>query len=340
MTSTFTLDPCPASGSGVHSWLLAQANRCRFAKIPEADAERLLRENMTRPPKPPSEVQSAIRKAYSCGYSSATYPRRVPLTRIEPDIGRLERFTAKVEQPHSWRHWLWERSAKRPESQNAYSYLKHLYRPGEKVHVFDVFETKTPFTTLRVSDPMDCSVPKAIELGGRYGNGIWYLCNPVDGEWHPIENRPGEFSCRSDSALTDYRHLVLESDLAPAELWLPFITQMPARVASIYGSGGRSIHALLVIDAHSKAEFDAIAEPLKRPLKRLGGDPACLSAVRLTRLPGCHRPEKGGFQKLLYLHPNPPLCPISDLPPKWSRKESLARWRLICPKFDGEEGEQ
>jgi hypothetical protein len=184
-----------------------------------------------------------------------------------------------------------------------------------------------------ISDPMDCRVPQVIKEGGK-GAGIWYLANPVDGEWHPVQHgRPGELSCRSESALTDFRFLVLESDIAPPELWLPFITHMPARIAAIYTSGGRSIHALAVIEAHSKAEFDANAEPLKRPLKRLGGDPACLSAVRLTRLPGCGRPEKGGFQRLLYLHPNPPLSPIADLAPKWPRSEFLERWRPLSPGF-------
>ncbi len=339
MTATFILPPSPASGSGVHSWLLSAANRCRNAKIPERDAERLLREAMTRPPSPPNEVQSAIRKAYSSTYAGATYPRRVPLTQIEPDLHKLERLAGKSQQPASWRHWLWERSPKRPESQNAYSFLKHVYRLGEVVHCFDSMESKTPAASVRISDPMDCRVPWAIEMGGK-GVGVWFLANPVDGEWHPMADRPGEFSCRSETALTDFRFMVLESDIAPPDLWLPYITRMPARIVAIYTSGGRSIHALLQIDAHSKAEFDAIAEPLKRPLKRLGGDPACLSAVRLTRLPGCHRPEKGGFQQLLYLNPDPPLSPIADLAPKWPRSESLARWRMICPRWSpGQEAE-
>ncbi len=332
--NTFALQPCPASGR--HSWLLAEANRCRNANIPEADAERLLTDNLNRPPKPANEVRTAVRKAYNSTYTGgATYRRRVSLNEIQPDLQRLERFrfTAKVEQPASWRHWLWERSNKRPECQNAYSFLKHIYQPGEIVHCFDCMESKAPAASVRISEPQDCRVPRFLEMGGR-GAGVWYLANPVDGEWHPMDDRPGELSCRNESALTDFRFMVLESDIAPPDLWLPFITRMPARIAAIYTSGGRSIHALVVIDAHSKMEFDAIAEPLKRPLKRLGGDPACLSAVRLTRLPGCHRPEKGGFQKLLYLHPNPPLCPIADLPPKWPRKESLERWRTICPSLE------
>ena len=38
-------------------------------------------------------------------------------------------------------------------------------------------------------------------------------------------------------------------------------------------------------------------------LGRLGADPAIYSAVRLTRLANVPRPDKGGFQTLLYLNP-------------------------------------
>ena len=141
-------------------------------------------------------------------------------------------------------------------------------------------------------------------------------------------------SCRSEESLTAFRYAVLESDLAPADLWLAFIVQLPIRIAAIYTSGGRSIHALIRLDAASKAQFDAIVAPLKRPLKLLGVDPACLSAVRLTRLPGCWRPEKRNFQKLLYLCPDPPDVRLADLPVLRSRFEMLDRWRNLCPRWN------
>jgi hypothetical protein len=117
-------------------------------------------------------------------------------------------------------------------------------------------------------------------------------------------------------------------------MWLAFAVQLPARVAAIYTSGGRSIHALIRLDALSKPEWDEAVLPLKRPLKVLGADAAALSAVRLTRLPDCWRPENGGLQKLLYLNPNPPEAPMIDLPLLRSRAWALARWRRDCPRCD------
>ena len=219
-------------------------------------------------------------------------------------------------------------------SQNAFSFLAHLYAPGELVLVFDKFETKIPLATITIGRPMDCHVPALIRNGGRYGAGIWTLCNPVDGKSHPNPRNNNEPSCRSEESVTTFRYGVLESDQAAPEDWLAFVVQLPIRIAAIYTSGSRSIHCLIRLDARTKAEWDAQIQPLKRPLKLLGADAGCLSAVRLTRLPGCWRPNKNGFQKLLYLCPNPTAEPLLSLPVIQSRADALARWRKLCPRWN------
>ena len=331
--------PCPAPGAGVHSWLMAEANRCRRAGLPVDETERRLAASITRPPKPANEIGTTVAKAYGSTLSGRSAPYKshhrapVPLTEIEFNPEKLKAITANIPQPHNCRHWLWERSPKRPETQNALSFLAHLYRDGEKVHIFDCMDTKTPERTITISQPMDCRVPAVIQVGGENGLGCWYLCNPVDGEWHH-NPRVDTMSCRSEESLTAFRYAVLESDQAPFDQWLAFIVQLPIRVSAIYTSGGRSVHCLIRLDARSKPEWDATIAPLKRPLKVLGADPACLSVVRLTRLPGCWRPEKNGFQRLLYLCPNPPAVRLVDLPVIRSRFEALDRWRNICPRWN------
>jgi hypothetical protein len=146
-----------------------------------------------------------------------------------------------------------------------------------------------------------------------------------------LENKP---SCRSAESVTSFRYAVLESDKADPSHWLSYIVQLPVRIAAIYTSGGRSIHTLVRVDAQSKSEWDSVFAPMKRPLKVIGGDPGALSAVRLTRLPGCRRPEKRGLQRLLYLCPNPPEARLIDLPKLWDRSEALARWKQICPRWN------
>jgi hypothetical protein len=306
----------------------------------EADSESFILSRMTRPPSPRNEVAEAVRKAFSSSYTGRTaYSGQtgnkspVPITDIKFDPAKLRSMAAKISQPRSWRPWLWERSAKRPETQNAFSFLAHVFQPGEQVQVFDKMESVSPFATVKVDRPMDCRLPALLGTGGRYGVGIWYLCNPVDGEWHHNPRR-GKMSCRSEESITSFRHAVLESDEAAADEWLSFLVQLPIRTVAIYTSGGRSIHCLFRVDAPSKQDWDAAILPLKRPLKVLGADAGAFSAVRLTRLPGCWRPEKSGFQKLLYLNPDPPLVPLIEMPVLRTRAEMLTRWRLLCPRWN------
>jgi hypothetical protein len=333
----------PCQPGSVHSWILSAANFCRRAGMSPADAESLIAARITRPPKPANEIATAVAKAFNSKPACPArpyvgrYTAPKPLAEIQFDAAKLRAVAARISSPRNWRHWLWERSPKRPETQNAFSFLAHLYAPGELVHVFDKFdgiEGKKPLVTITTGGPMDCRVPDAIRAGGRFGDGIWYLCNPVDGQWHPNPRDNDKPSCRSEESITAFRYAVLESDQAAPEDWIAFIVQLPIRIAAIYASGSRSIHCLIRLDARIKAEWDSLIQPLKRPLKLLGADAGCLSAVRLTRLPGCWRPNKNGFQKLLYLCPNPTAEALLSLPVIQSRADALARWRKLCPRWN------
>jgi len=356
--------PGAVSGASGHAqtFVVARALVSGFC-LSEGDAMRLLLEYNARcsPPWPESELRHKVQSAIAtpsnkprgwllgdgCSLPAARSPvvrqlppprAPVPITELSFDADKLAAIAGRITHPQNWRHWLSERSPKRPDAMNAWSFLGHLYRSGEIVLVFDKMESKRPVQMVSIAAPLDCRVPATIQAGGRHGSGIWFLCNPVDGQWHDTGARDerGEpiLSCRNRQAVTNWRYAVLESDQAPADQWIAFVAQLPFRISALYTSGGRSVHCLIRIDATSKAEWDSIVEPLKRPLKVLGADSGCLSAVRLTRLPQCRRPEKSSIQKLLYLCPNPPLAPLFDLPVLFPRYETLARWRRCSPRWN------
>ena len=156
--------------------------------------------------------------------------------------------------------------------------------------------------------------------------GVWYLAQPVDGleyENPRSKTKDGEpkMSRRSEESVLSWRNLVLESDEADACDWLGALVQLPLAITAIYTSGGRSIHALCEINARSKGHWDGIVRQIRPILVTLGADAKAMSAVRLTRLPGCLRGEK--LQKLLYLNSAPTTSPISTLPP---RRDVLGPW--------------
>ena len=100
---------------------------------------------------------------------------------------------------------------------------------------------------------------------------------------------------------------------------------LPLPLSAIYTSGGRSIHAIVRVDARSKAEFDSLRDDLLPVLCPLGADPAAMTAVRLSRLPGTFRHGSRGkdgkplrypsprLQELAWLNPAAPARPILEI---------------------------
>jgi hypothetical protein len=205
--------------------------------------------------------------------------------------------------------WLAARSAVDPSVVTPAQFLEVLYRPNEKVLIFTENHHTKPDAIWPVGP-----IPE------RGAHGVLYLAQPVDGEWHP-NPRQGTMSCRSEEAVTRWPYFVIESDRANLKQWLAAIVQFPLRIAAIYSSGGRSVHALVRIDARVKSEWDREREAMKNALVVLGACPGAMTAVRLTRLPGCWRGR--ALQKLLYLNPEAPMRPIRELAP---RRDVLKPW--------------
>lgn len=230
--------------------------------------------------------------------------------------------------------WLAERSpvAVPPSSlqgqETGKLFLTSLYAPGERVLVFTCFWSQGDFLmeagtgeSMRLADSRGvAAVPSALPAAG--AEGVWFLTNPVSGEWVIGGNKWGR---RHAGCVTAWKYLLLESDEAPEELWLKALCLLPLPIVAIFTSGGRSVHALVRVDAVSKIELDAVRDVLRRMLGPLGADCAALSAVRLARLPGClrlgwkdedgkyHRHDSPPLQRLLWLNPDADGTPIIDL---------------------------
>jgi len=199
--------------------------------------------------------------------------------------------------------FLRQRSAVPPATVTAESFLEHLYHPGERVIVFSEFKSQGQALYV-VGETTELSIPKA------GADGIWYLVQPVDGQEHH-NPRQGKLSRRSEESVTRWPYLVLESDKADTGDWLRLLLQLPLAIVAIYTSGGRSIHALVRVDAADKTEWDNIKAKVAAVLVPLGADRGALSAVRLSRLPQCWRGER--LQELLYLNPAADGTPIHGL---------------------------
>lgn len=234
--------------------------------------------------------------------------------------------------------WFAERSPIDPTNVTPMGFLDAIFKPSEATLVFLNFYSQGQFGHV-AGEP-----GRTFQLGRRPGEpkrpvtslpstareGAWFLPSPLDGKWHPTgqvdDHGNPILSRRSGASVTAWRHLLLESDDAPEKDWINLLCQLPLPISALYTSGGRSIHALVKIETPSKSAFDAFRDRISPLLSKLGADPAAISGVRLTRLPGVlregtvdkdgkyHRYEKPRLQRLLYLNPDPEIVALSTMP--------------------------
>ncbi len=249
-----------------------------------------------------SKLESQIRRAYVFTGSEAGATRalhRPPTPKFSPE--KLKALAGRVTGIDI--DWLSRRSPVSPTNTTSVQFLQCLYATAEKIVIFTIFESQGQIV---------------YEIGGLWqpplpeqsADGVWFLVNPVDGESHPNPRQGGRLSRRSEESVTCWRYMVLESDVAESAEWLACLVQLPLRIAAIYTSGGKSIHALVRLDAATKQDWDSQRDAIKPGVVTLGADEGALTAVRLSRLPGTRRGDRP--QQLLYLDPHPTGIPIID----------------------------
>lgn len=296
--------------SGVHTWIF----RCACLLKPWRDDDEAIRiisqaAERCRRRVPASEIKDAVRLAqndwkpdFITEDAGHTETPSVPLTPPPPRVVRdynpevLTRFAEgcpTAPSPELMREISWV-PLPDEDDQRATTrlFLETCFNPGDRVLIFTDHRSQGDFGYIvgrgcwklgaQEGDP-----PTPAELPTSGPCGVWFLNNPVTGRW--TTNDCGRLSRRSHQNVTSWRHLVLESDTAPTDQWLKALVRLPLSIVAIYTSGGRSIHALVRIDADDKAAADAAAAVLKDRLSPLGADPAALTSVRLSRLPGTHR---------------------------------------------------
>jgi hypothetical protein len=244
-------------------------------------------------------------------------PKREPPPRPAFEPGKLARLAGKLTETVD-AAYLEARSRFTCWNRSPAGVLHKLYLASEKILIFTVEQSQ------------GAEVWEHPGLAGNLANldhfktgcekGVWFLAQPVTGEFAEVDrlarkSNPAGRSRRCEECVTAWRYALLESDKADPDLWLKALVQWALPIAAIYLSGKRSIHVLVRLDAGSKKEWDRIVrEHLEAKLVPFGTCPGSLTAVRLTRLPGCKREETGKIQQLLYLDSEPDGVPICKKP--------------------------
>jgi len=197
---------------------------------------------------------------------------------------------------------LWEVSPVRPPddwTQDAIALLETLYLPGEKINFVTAYQ-------------LDCDKARPNGIGETIERnalivrwrkqmphsiaGGWLRMNPMDGQGV------------ADVNVTAFRFALIECDAIPFELQMPLLAKLPLPVAAILGSGGRSLHAWIKIDASNADEFQRDVSRMLALLAKFGVDTKNKNPARMSRLPGVIRrigAHGDGRQRLYYLNPQP-----------------------------------
>lgn len=117
--------------------------------------------------------------------------------------------------------------------------------------------------------------------------GAWIRFNPLDGAGIRNEN------------VTEYRFALVESDTLPIEKQYELLRQLELPIACLVHSGGKSLHAIVRIEAVNYEEYRKRVDFLYDACRRSGldVDPQNRNPSRLSRMPGVLR--KGNKQYLL-----------------------------------------
>lgn len=175
-------------------------------------------------------------------------------------------------------------------------YLEVLFQPDENVgYVTESWERDGkhfPSKGLcdRTAGELIQQLNKYHDIASVFGDcnpevGAWIRFNPLDGNGVKNEN------------VTDYRYALVESDCMELEQQHAMIRELELPVACLVYSGGKSIHAIVKIEAANYDEYRKRVDYLYNVLKKNGlpVDTQNKNPSRLSRMPGVMRKGRKQF---------------------------------------------
>ncbi len=284
------INPCPASGQGCHSWMYGATHALVANSYDDQFIDQWITHYLERPPQP-REIVDTVSKVRAEVEGLIEPKARVSLKR-EFDEEKLKALTAEGPLPVE----EFTKSSPASVEISTSEFLRQLYPKQANI----IFTDQQSQGKLVWSEGVDEKlVTSAITNNTQ---GAWIMVNPVNGKFLPIP-RLGKKSQRAEENLVAYEYLLIESDSVEMELWLRVLTKLDLPIVAVTTSGSKSAHALVRVGQKDRDGYLLKASEIADLVVPLGADPAAMSAVRLTRVPGCVRKDTGKPQTLIYFNP-------------------------------------
>jgi len=171
------------------------------------------------------------------------------------------------------------------QPEEVFGYVTEAYQKANKDGKMKWVPANKGVYTKRVGEVVEAlRAGKIEEVLGSYDKkaGAWIRFNPLDGNGVNNEN------------VTDFRYALVESDNMDLEAQNGLIRQLNLPVAVLLYSGGKSVHAIVRIEADDKKEYQERVNYLYDICKKNGMviDTQNRNPSRLSRMPGCVRGDK------------------------------------------------
>lgn len=293
----------PAPGTGCHPALLSVASLGVLSGRSESQIMSDIRANIPRGNRKvqDKEILEAIAKAKKTAVPYAadgdgTQPfidldSPLPLRIIRPEYLSPE----SISEPEEW-----------DKVDQIRRYVQAMYRPGEYIaYTLNAYQTTnddgsikyspTKGVTVSYDDFMRESGKKDFDFDFFFGSpsedfGGWIRINPVVANGY------------KDTDVTAYRHALVESDKLNKEKQLAIIRKLELPCDAIVSSGGKSVHALVRVDALNEKDYQRRVDYLISVCEQNGLeiDKANRNPSRYSRFPGVVR--NGSKQFLIDVH--------------------------------------
>lgn len=196
--------------------------------------------------------------------------------------------------------WLEKMPVKEPVNWNQkdqiLQYLNALFEADDHVsYVTEVWQTQdgryapSKGSSSRTARELTEALAGAKEIEDVFGDykleaGAWIRFNPVDG--HGVKNQN----------VTDFRYALVESDTQDLATQNAILHELQLPIAALVYSGGKSVHAIVKIDAPTYEEYRRRVDYLYKICKKNGLDidKQNRNPSRLSRFPGFYRKDKEG----------------------------------------------
>lgn len=181
--------------------------------------------------------------------------------------------------------------------QELITYLELLFEPSDYVgYVTDTWKKNEDGKTkyLPTKGACDRTAGELIDLLRRYNDvgAVFGDCNPQAGAW--IRFNPLDGKGVKNDNVTEYRYALVESDCMPIEQQNALIRELELPVAVLVYSGGKSVHAIVRVDAANYDEYRRRVDYLYNVCRKNGLeiDRQNRNPSRLSRMPGVTRGGK------------------------------------------------